>query len=260
MIDWESIYNKLLESRKCDMGEKHHIIPKHSGGSDYDGMVTLSHKDHTLAHYIRWKWKKEPGDLAAYVIMSGQEKNPMNIPGVREDLIKKIKEYSNNPEYKEKRRQEAITRWNNQDIRNKYIEGKSKYIKSLSDKSVIAKHLHTEEHKKKGVERIKKWMDENPEKHKESLQKGKETRINNINKLTSEQLKVRFGNPGTTNPNWECYYIIIKDGITSVYETQTQLIKECGISRIAVNKYKNSNMSIPRGNLKGAIIKTTNII
>lgn len=239
------------------MGERHHIIPKHSGGTDYDGMVILSHKDHTLAHYIRWRWKKESGDLAAYVIMSGQEKNPMNIPGVREDLIKKIKEYSNAPEYKEKRRQEAVIRWNNEDIRNKYMQGKSRYIKSLSDKSIIAKHLHTEEHKKKGVERIKRWMEENPEKHRESINKGKETRINNIKKLTSEELKSRFGNPGNTNPNWECYYIIFKDGIETVFESQAHLLREVSISRIAVNKYKDTDVEIPRGKLKGYKIKTT---
>jgi hypothetical protein len=260
MIDWESIYNKLLESRKCDIGERHHIIPKHSGGTDYDGMVILSHKDHTLAHYIRWKWKKEPGDLAAYTIMSGQEKNPMNISGVREDLIKKIKEYSNKPEYKEKRRKEAVIRWNDQDIRKKYIDGKSRYINSLSDKSIIFKHLHTEDNKKRGTERIKNWMENNPEKHKECLQKGKNTRINNIKNLTPEELKSRFGRPGNTNPNWECYYIIFKDGIETVFESQAHLLRETNISRIAVNKYKDTDVEMPRGKLKGYKIKTAKIL
>lgn len=260
MIYWENIYNKLLESRKCDTGERHHVIPRHAGGSDDDGLVILSHKNHVMAHYIRWRWKGEIGDLAAYRLMGGQENNPMHIPELREIILSKIRELSNDPVYIEKKREETFERWGNPQIREKYVIGRNRYIESLEDKSIVAKHLHTEEHKKRGVKRITQWMINNPDKFKESTDRGRQTRLENIKNMTSDQLKERFGYPGDKNPNWECYYIIFKDGIETVFESQAHLLRETNISRIAVNKYKDTDVEIPRGKLKGYKIKTAKIL
>jgi len=255
MINWEKIYNRFLNERAEEFGEKHHIIPRHSGGKDEDGIVILSHNNHVIAHYIRWRWKKEFGDFMAYKMMSGQTKNPMHIP----EMIDKIKDIANQPERIEQKRLEAYDRWNNPIIKQKYLNGRRKFIDSLDDKSILAKHLHTDEHKQKGVERITKWMKNNPEKFKESCEKGREKRLENIKRLTPEQLKDQFGRPGDKNPNWECYYIIFKDGVENIFDSQAHLIKETKISRNAVNKYKNTDIIIPRGKLKGYKIKTTKI-
>jgi hypothetical protein len=76
MINWELLYNKLLETKSAETGEKHHIVPKHDGGKDEDGLVILERKHHILAHYIRFRWKGQVGDRVAYKMMSGQETNP----------------------------------------------------------------------------------------------------------------------------------------------------------------------------------------
>lgn len=253
MINWEKLYYKLLEERSEEKGEKHHVIPRHAGGSDDDGIVILSHKNHVMAHYIRWRWKGERGDLVAYRIMGGQDKNPMHIPEVVEYMTK----LANDPIYIEKKRQQAYDRWKNPEMRNKYITSRNRYIESLDDKSIVAKHLHTDEHKKRGVERITEWMKNNPNKFKESIRKGKQKQLEDIKKMTSEQLKERFGHPGDKNPNWECYYVIFKDDEERLFESQSHLLKETRISRQAVNKYKDTDMMIPRGKLKGYKIKTT---
>lgn len=260
MINWEKLYYKLLEERSEEKGEKHHVIPRHAGGSDDDGIVILSHKNHVMAHYIRWRWKGEIGDLAAYRLMGGQEKNPMHIPELKEKIMSKIREINSDPILIEKKRQKAYARWENPEMRNKYITSRNRYIESLDDKSILAKHLHTDEHKKKGVERITEWMKNNPDKFKESTRKGKQKQLENIKKMTPEQLKERFGLPGDKNPNWECYYVIFKDGEERVFESQYHLLKETRISRLAVNKYKDTDMMIPRGKLKGYKIKTTKIL
>jgi hypothetical protein len=256
MINWESLYYKLLIEKVEETGERHHVIPRHAGGLDKDGLVTLSHKNHVIAHYIRWRWKGEIGDLASYKLMGGQEKNPMHIP----ELVQRIIEISNNPIYIEQKRKEAIARWENPEIRERYITGRNRYIDSLEDKSILAKHLHTDEHKKRGVERIKQWMANNPDKFKECIDKGKQTQLEKIKKMTPDQLKERFGHPGDKNPNWECYYVIFKDDIETIFESQAHLLRETNISRIAVNKYKDTNVKIPRGKLKGYKIKTTKIL
>ena len=78
--------------------------------------------------------------------------------------------------------------------------------------------------------------------------------------MTPEQLKERFSMPGDKNPNWECYYIIFKEGTEVKFESQAHLLRETKISRLAVNKYKDTDIEIPRGKLKGYKIKTTKIL
>lgn len=199
MINWEKLYYKLLNERSEKSGENHHVIPKHAGGLNEDGLVILSHKNHVVAHYIRWRWKGEYGDLAAYKMMAGQEKNPMHIPEMRDRIIKK------------------------------------------------------------GAERMMKWRINNPDKFKESSNRGRQTQLKAIKKMSNDQLKERFGYPGDKNPNWECYYIIFKEGAEVKFESQAHLLRETKISRLAVNKYKDTDIEIPRGKLKGYKIKTTKL-
>jgi hypothetical protein len=53
--------------------EKHHILPRFASGLDEEkNLVQLTYRDHITAHYIRWRVYKDPRDLTAYKIMSGQ--------------------------------------------------------------------------------------------------------------------------------------------------------------------------------------------
>jgi hypothetical protein len=259
MINWENLYFKLIQERIVQKGEKHHIIPKHDGGKNSDGLVVLSHRNHILAHYIRWRWKKQIGDMWAVRMMSGSKINPMHNIEFREMILRINEEMNQNPDFIERKRKQAIERWNDPIQRKKYLDSRKNYINNLEDKSIVAKHLHTEEHKKAGVERLKNWVNNNPEKYKESLKKSKQIRLEKIKKLSKKELKDRFGFPGDKNGNWESYYIIIKDNVEIKYESQAHLLKETKISRIAVNKYKDTDKIIPRGKLKGYKIKTTKL-
>jgi hypothetical protein len=45
---------------------RHHIVPKHSGGSDEeDNFAYLTIREHIIAHYLLWKIYKNPNDLRA---------------------------------------------------------------------------------------------------------------------------------------------------------------------------------------------------
>jgi hypothetical protein len=46
---------------------KHHIIPRHLGGTDDPSNLVLLHPyDHAIAHYVRWKMFKTDGDAWAF--------------------------------------------------------------------------------------------------------------------------------------------------------------------------------------------------
>jgi len=79
MINWEKIYKTLIELR--GLGEKpkntytelHHIIPRYLGGVDeQENLVRLTLSDHTLAHYILWRWKGNLQDRVAFLMKGGQ--------------------------------------------------------------------------------------------------------------------------------------------------------------------------------------------
>lgn len=64
-MNYEKIYNKLVESRKerilfdGENYEKHHIIPKSLGGDDSkENVVFLTYKEHFLAHKLLFEFKR----------------------------------------------------------------------------------------------------------------------------------------------------------------------------------------------------------
>lgn len=79
MINWENIYNHLIERNKhIDLVEgmyyeKHHIIPRYMGGDNSNqNLVHLSFREHILAHYILWRMYGNIEDQIAYKMMNGQ--------------------------------------------------------------------------------------------------------------------------------------------------------------------------------------------
>lgn len=80
-----SIYSKIyynLCSKKCQLKEsykpgsglhKHHIIPRHTGGSDEDSNLTyLTVREHIIAHFLLWKIHKNPNDLRAMHMLGAE--------------------------------------------------------------------------------------------------------------------------------------------------------------------------------------------
>ena len=49
---------------------KHHILPRHLGGSDDPSNIVLLHPyDHAIAHFVRWKIYKTRGDAWAFNVL-----------------------------------------------------------------------------------------------------------------------------------------------------------------------------------------------
>lgn len=71
---YSQIYYRLCESKKQSKEHhvpgsglhKHHIIPKHAGGSDEeDNFTYLSVREHIIAHFLLWKIHGNANDLRA---------------------------------------------------------------------------------------------------------------------------------------------------------------------------------------------------
>jgi len=143
MIKWNELYYKLLEVKSSNKGEKHHVVPKHDGGLDEDGLILLERRYHTLAHYIRYRWKKQNGDKVAYRMMLGQILNPMHDQG----MLEKHKEFMQSRERKEVARKQALKYWNEPNIRAKIIKNRQEYIDNLETTKSLTQHLNTPEGK-----------------------------------------------------------------------------------------------------------------
>jgi hypothetical protein len=145
MIKWEKLYYRLLEVKNSNQGEKHHVVPKHDGGLDKDGLVLLERRYHTLAHYIRYKWKGQNGDKVAYKMMLGQVLNPMHDQG----MLKKHREFMQSRERRELARKQALEKWNKPEIRSKFLKNRQIYIDNLESTEKLTQHLNTPEGKVK---------------------------------------------------------------------------------------------------------------
>lgn len=78
MSIYTQIYNNLCECKKAIKDQygpgsnlhKHHIIPKHMGGSDDITNITyLTVKEHQIAHFLLWKMYNNPNDLRAMYML-----------------------------------------------------------------------------------------------------------------------------------------------------------------------------------------------
>lgn len=56
--------------------ERHHILPIHAGGKKDGPCIWTLPKDHTLAHFYRWRVYKEQGDYVAFLMRSGHVLGP----------------------------------------------------------------------------------------------------------------------------------------------------------------------------------------
>lgn len=81
-MNYEKLYFKFIEkwkSQEIEIGtytEKHHIIPRHCGGSDNESnLLVLTYKQHTFAHRLLWKSFGYKEDLAAWKLMSSIEES-----------------------------------------------------------------------------------------------------------------------------------------------------------------------------------------
>jgi|SRR5579859_189050 len=69
---YESIIQRANLRAHVSENQKHHIIPRHLGGTDDpENIISLTFKEHYLIHYLRWKIFGSEDDLSAYRMMRG---------------------------------------------------------------------------------------------------------------------------------------------------------------------------------------------
>jgi DNA-directed RNA polymerase subunit M/transcription elongation factor TFIIS len=135
---------------------KHHIIPKHAGGTDdSSNIIELTIEDHALAHknlyecYGRWQ------DRIAWLTLSGQiGKEDARILAIREGIKTRDQSYFKTKEWSDK-----ISKANTGKKRTEAHKNNYRKPKSEEHKKKLAKHLlnieWTEERKKKISDTLK---------------------------------------------------------------------------------------------------------
>jgi hypothetical protein len=268
MVNWENLYNKLVTEKAIIDGEKHHIVPKHSGGKDEDGIVILERRYHILAHYIRWRWKKEIGDKAAYQIMRGQIINPMLDPEMKEYIMGIINNMINDPTYIEYRKNKQIELWKNNEYREKTLGARKEWIEKENNRYNLAERLNTKEARDKANKNMKIYYATISEDIlKDRAKKTKET-INK--KYSKKEISSWSSRPGEKNGmfgkghlisgensgKWNGYkYIVEKEtGETEEFLGINAICSKMKISNVTIDRYVNTNKLLVRGNLKGCKI------
>ena len=51
--------------------DKHHLVPKHRGGTDADGLVEVTKKQHAMFHFCEWKLHGHKEDYIAWKALAG---------------------------------------------------------------------------------------------------------------------------------------------------------------------------------------------
>lgn len=86
---YRRIYDNLVESHRhlketwkpIGSGlERHHILPRHRGGTDEESNFTyLTHREHIIAHFLLWKIHGRVGDKMALNMMKGMMYYPSTL-------------------------------------------------------------------------------------------------------------------------------------------------------------------------------------
>lgn len=239
MIDWNVIYQKFLEKYDNQSfldgqySERHHIIPKHSGGTNIkSNLIRLSIRQHCLAHFILFRMNGHLGDKLAYLMKSGQtdEGNKLRVQlslaTGRDEFIRKSRECNcmKNPETVLLAITTKRLRYNG----NCHSEAGLAAIRISSQISFS-----------------------NPE----SKSKAIETRIVNNKSLTPEQRKARYarngqenGNFGTVRPGEQAgnygkskgiYTFISPDGEKIIFNGIRKAMSYFDVCDGIINKYTN---------------------
>ena len=98
-MNYQQIYQKLIKRGKAKRTfiikygrlERHHIIPKHAGGTnDACNITTLHHKEHILAHHLLWKIYERVQDKLAYRMMAGHIHDIWEDPAYAAEMRNKV--------------------------------------------------------------------------------------------------------------------------------------------------------------------------
>jgi len=249
MINWEEIYKTLLIRRGLEQKleniytERHHIVPRYlGGGNEKENLIRLSLKDHTLAHYVLWRWKGNLQDKVAYLMKGGQtEKGNIERVRLAAEASRKINK----------------KRW--------------LLCNPMKDKEIIskAKQIRLQKyngnfHSKEGLQSIKDYNTgkQIPSQVIQKIQKTlKETRTN----MSDQEYRKKYVEPkqGENNPNYGkkrpgelagnygtnkgTYVLTTPRGERLEFKGITKLIKY-GVGETIVRNWRNRGVIIPQPN------------
>ncbi len=154
--------------------DRHHLVPRHRGGTDTDGLVSVTKIQHAMFHYCEWRLWGHREDYIAWRALCGSigapelsaEKEALRIANMRgknrtPEQRKRISEAAKNRVYKKKRK--PLTEQQKKNI----SEGKKRNPRVITDKvreqcraaQKLSKGFtgrkHTEDSKKKTSEALK---------------------------------------------------------------------------------------------------------
>ena len=140
---YKRIYHNLCESRshlkeqhKYGSGlDRHHILPKHAGGTDEDDNYTyLTPREHIIAHWLLWKIDGKKGDKLAIQLLKGRtsrrKRNKVVIDGVTYESMKEACERFN-------KSLRTIQHWVKKGKRTKYDFSHQVGVKKRGTKVVV---------------------------------------------------------------------------------------------------------------------------
>lgn len=258
-MSWELLYNKLVTERVALVGERHHIVPRSLGGSDEpSNIVVLSHRDHTLAHYIRYRWLGNYQDRVAYKMMSGQLENPM----YDVDVYTKFVERMQSEEIRAIHSKSATKYWSNP--KNRELQSNRRkfwIIKNNVDGRTLTSHLNTPDLIEKNRNNLKNWANDNPSLHRSAIEKAhSKLRENNKHRDTDTLIDIYSRGSGIDNPNWGGYIVITNDIDTLIYNDWNDA-KNAPVGNRTLRKCISQNIPIWFGEYKGyRVYKTKELV
>jgi len=263
MINWKQLYYRLLLEGEVSIdttGEYHHSVPRHSDGVD-SRLVKLSHRNHTLAHYIRFRWLGHPGDKVAYQMMSGQLLNPMHDPFIRAKVIT----YNQSAAGRQKSSDTFTRYYANPENLARHSEQRKQFIANMPDKRVMTAHMNDpqkiSDYIEKRVATYKQTAKNNPERFaNNSKLRGDILRRNNLLRSDIELADIYGRGTGANNPKWRGYVIVELGNNKQIFDSFQDAYQKIGLTYGLANKYKNTNIPVKAGRLKGSIISLTKFI
>lgn len=165
MSIYTRLYDNLVESRKClkeqwePVGsglERHHILPKHAGGTEEESNFTyLSHREHIAAHWLLWKIHGRQGDLIAWTGNAKKQGHWKHTEESKKKMCEAQKGRKNQPHSEETKRKMSAAHTGKKKSKE-HIENLSKALRGrYREKSSQWGLKRTEESKKKMSERAK---------------------------------------------------------------------------------------------------------
>lgn len=234
-MDWEKIYDKLIQNAINENRtksnetyyEKHHIKPRHLGGSDDNSnLVLLTFREHYIAHYLLWRIHGSLGDQLAYKMRYGQREEAQRL---RSQLAVEANKNGGNGFWKK-------GGWNpmkDENIVRRSMKTKMEKYGSLG--------IYSEDHYNNTIKGMNKPGGLNdPETRKRAYQ----TRMDAISKMSDKERKKIFGRPGELNGNWGKikgrYEVIDPNGNITKYKSQDEIMEKLNVSQSFLVRRRNT--------------------